>query len=449
MAGTPPGPNGEPLFGDSRRYARDPFGFISALEETYGDVSRFDMGPLDTYVLCAPEAIERVLVSEADEYRKPDFQGDALGDLLGDGLLLSEGDTWERQRDLATPAFSMRRLGGMADRITDHAEARVEPWADGATVDAEDEMTRVTLDVILDLMMGVRLSEERVRTVQEQLEPLGARFEPDPIRFAAPEWAPMPGDAEFERAVDELDDVLDEIIAARQGTTGDDEDGPMDFLSVLLRARDRGEQSADQLRDEMMTMLLAGHDTTALTLTYTWFLLSEHPAAERRVHEEVDAVLDGDRPGWEHVQQFDYVERVIQEAMRLYPPVYTIFREPTVDVELAGYEIDAGTTLMLPQWGVHRSERFWEDPEAFDPDRWLPERVNERPRFAYFPFGGGLRHCIGKHLAMLEAQLIVATVASEYRLEYTGETPLDLLPSLTVHPRQTMSMRVTERSENS
>ncbi|WP_121821613.1 cytochrome P450 [Halostella salina] len=448
MAGTPPGPNGEPLFGDSRRYARDPFGFISALEETYGDVSRFDMGPLDTYVLCAPEAIERVLVSEADKYRKPDFQGDALGDLLGDGLLLSEGDTWERQRDLAQPAFSMRRLSGMADRVTDHAEARIEPWADGATVDAEDEMTRVTLDVILDLMMGVRLSEERVRTVQEQLEPLGARFEPDPIRFAAPEWAPMPGDAEFERAVDALDDVLDEIIATRQGTTGD-EDGPMDFLSVLLRARDRGEQSADQLRDEMMTMLLAGHDTTALTLTYTWFLLSEHPEAERRVHEEVDTVLDGDRPGWEHVQQFDHVERVIQEAMRLYPPVYTIFREPTVDVELAGYEIDAGTTLMLPQWGVHRSERFWDDPEAFDPDRWLPERSRDRPRFAYFPFGGGPRHCIGKHLAMLEAQLIVATVASEYRLEYVGETPLDLLPSLTAHPRQTMSMQVTERSENS
>ncbi|WP_135822519.1 cytochrome P450 [Halostella litorea] len=448
MADTPPGPKGEPLFGDSRRYARDPFSFIAALEGTYGDVSRFNMGPLDTYVLCAPEAIERVLVSEADEFRKPDFQGDALGDLLGDGLLLSEGDTWERQRDLAQPAFSMRRLAGMAGRVTDHAEARIEPWQPGETVDVETEMTRVTLDVILDLMMGVQLPDDRVRTIQEQLEPLGARFEPDPIRFAAPEWAPMPGDAEFERAVATLDDVLDEIIAARAGTTGD-EDGPMDFLSVLLRARDRGEQSPDQLRDEMMTMLLAGHDTTALTLTYTWYLLSEHPEIERRVHEEVDTVLDGERPGGEHVQALDYVERVIQEAMRLYPPVYTIFREPTVDVELAGYGIDAGTTLMLPQWGVHRSERFWDDPETFDPDRWLPERASERPRFAYFPFGGGPRHCIGKHLAMLEAQLIVATVASEYRLEYVGETPLELHPSLTVHPRQTMEMRVTERSENS
>jgi cytochrome P450 len=447
MAGTPPGPKGEPLFGDSRRYARDPFAFISALEEAYGDVSRFEMGPLDTYVLCAPAAIERVLVSEAQNYRKPDFQGDAIGDLLGDGLLLSEGDTWRRQRELARPAFSMDRLSGMADRVTEHAERQIEPWDDRGTVDAEEEMTRVTLDVILDLMMGVQLPEQRVRTIQDQLEPLGARFEPDPVRFAAPGWAPMPGDAKFGRAVDALEGVLDEIVAAREGTTG--EEGPMDFLSVLLRARDRGEQSAEQLRDELMTMLLAGHDTTALTLTYTWFLLSEHPTVERRVHEEVDEVLDGDRPGWEHVRQFDYVERTISEAMRLYPPVYTIFREPTVDVELAGYEVDAGTTLMLPQWGVHRSERFWDDPEAFDPDRWLPERADGRPRFAYFPFGGGPRHCIGKHLAMLEAQLIVATVASEYRLEYLGETPLELLPSLTAHPRQTMSMRVHERAESS
>jgi cytochrome P450 len=446
MSETPPGPKGEPLFGDSRRYSRNPFRFIESLEEAYGDVSRFDMGPMDTYVLCSPAAIERVLVSDADQFRKPDFQGDALGDLLGEGLLLSEDETWERQRNLAQPAFSMARLAGMADRITDHAAARVDSWLVGETIDAEVAMTRVTLDVILDLMMGVQLPDERVRTIQEQLEPLGARFEPDPIRFAAPEWAPMLGDAEFERAVSALDDVLDEIIAAREGTTGG-EDGPMDFLSVLMRARDEGKQSPDQLRDEMMTMLLAGHDTTALTLTYTWFLLSEHLEAERRVHEEIDAVVGDDRPGMEHVREFEYVEWVIQEAMRLYPPVYTIFREPTEDVTLAGYDVDAGTSLMLPQWGMHRSERFWDDPDAFDPERWRPERASERPRFAYFPFGGGPRHCIGKHLAMLEAQLIVATVAREYRLDFTGETPLELLPSLTVHPKQTMTMRVEERSQ--
>jgi cytochrome P450 len=447
MADTPPGPKGEPLFGDSRRYARDPFGFISALEEAYGDVSRFDMGPMDTYVVCAPETVERVLVSDSDRFSKPEFQGDALGDLLGEGLLLSEGETWEHQRDLAQPAFSMRRLSGMAGRITDHAEERVAGWSAGDVIDVEDAMTRVTLDVILDLMMGVQLPEDRVRTIQAQLEPLGRRFEPDPIRFAAPEWAPMPGDAEYEQALSKLEEVIDGIIDSREGTVGG-EDGPTDFLSILLRARDQGEQPPDRLRDEMMTMLLAGHDTTALTLTYTWFLLSEHPEAERRVHEEIDAVVGDDRPGAEHVAEFEYVEWAIKEAMRLYPPVYTIFREPTEDVTLAGYDVEAGTSVMLPQWGLHRSERFWDDPETFDPERWRPERATERPRFAYFPFGGGPRHCIGKHLAMLEAQIILATVAGEYRLEFTGETPLSLLPSLTVHPEQEMTMRVAERSEN-
>ncbi|MBX0285028.1 cytochrome P450 [Halomicroarcula sp. F28] len=445
MAETPPGPKGEPLFGSSRTYASDPFRFISALEDAYGDVAYFDMGPMETVMLSDPTAIERVLVSEADRFRKPDFQGDALGDLLGDGLLLSEGDTWEQQRQLANPAFSMRRLAGMADRITDHAEDRLADWGEGDVVNVERAMTRTTLDVILDLMMGVQLSEERVETIEQQLLPLGQRFEPDPLRFAAPEWMPMPDDAEFDAAVETLDGILDDIIAVREKTAGSGDDGPMDFLSVLIRARDDGVESPEQLRDEMMTMLLAGHDTTALTLTYTWFLLSEHPEVERRVHEEIDEVVGDDRPGMEHVRELEYLEWVIQEAMRLYPPVYVMFREPTEDVTLSDYRIDSGQTLMLPQWGVHRSERFYDDPDTFDPERWRPERAKERPRFAYFPFGGGPRHCIGKHLAMLEAQLIVATTAKQYELDFLGETPLELMPSLTAHPRQEMSFRVGER----
>ena len=445
MAETPPGPKGEPLFGSSRTYANDPFRFISALESAYGDVAYFDMGPMDTVMLCDPTAIERVLVSESDRFRKPDFQGDALGDLLGDGLLLSEGETWEQQRKLANPAFSMGRLMGLADRITGHAEDRLADWADGDVVNVERVMTRTTLDVILDLMMGVELSEARVETIEEQLMPLGQRFEPDPLRFAAPEWMPMPDDAEFDAAVETLDGMLDDIIAVRERTAGSGDDGPMDFLSVLIRARDDGVESPEQLRDEMMTMLLAGHDTTALTLTYTWFLLSEHPEIERKVHAEIDEVVGDERPSMDHVRDLEYLEWVIQEAMRLYPPVYTMFREPTEDVELSGYAMEAGTTLMIPQWGVHRSERFYEDPETFDPERWKPERAKERPRFAYFPFGGGPRHCIGKHLAMLEAQLIVATTAQRYELEFLGETPLELMPSLTAHPRQEMSMRVRER----
>jgi cytochrome P450 len=270
------------------------------------------------------------------------------------------------------------------------------------------------------------------------------RLRPEPVRFALPGWVPLPGDAEFDAALRELEAVVDDIVAMRRDDvgSGDDPDAPMDLLSILLRARERGEQTDEQLRDELVTMLLAGHDTTALTLTYAWYLLSEHPDAERRLHEEVDAVLDGDRPGMAHVRELEYTERAIQEAMRLYPPVYTILRTPTRRFEVDGYTVPPGSTVMLPQWAVHRSPRHWDDPEAFDPDRWTPERSRERHRFAYFPFGGGPRHCIGKHLAILEAQLIVATVASRYRLAYVGESPPDrlTLPDRCAHTRHRLSL---------
>jgi cytochrome P450 len=338
----------------------------------------------------------------------------------------------------------MDRLSGMADRIGGHADEMVDGWADGAVVDVEAEMTRVTLSVILDLMMGVRLEDATIETIREQMVPLGRRFEPDPLRFAMPEWVPAPDDDEYEAAVATLDDVLDDVVDARRGTEGAGADGPMDFLSVLLRAQDRGGQSASQLRDEMMTMLLAGHDTTALTLTYSLYLLAEHPEVAARVQAEVDDVVGEGSPGMAEVRGLELVEWTVQEAMRLYPPVFTLFRAPTEPVELCGYDVPDDVAVMLPQYAVHRSERYWDDPNAFDPERFAPDRREDRPRFAYFPFGGGPRHCIGKHLATLEAQVILARVLQSHDVTYEGDG-LELLPSLTAHPKDGMPMRVTER----
>ncbi len=445
MGSKPPGPSGEPLFGSSRRYATDPFRFLSACEGAYGGVVQFDLGPMDTYLLTDPEHVERVLVSEADRFVKPTFQGDALGDLLGKGLLLSEGQTWREQRRLATPAFQMDRLTDFADDIVAHNESLLADWSDGAVVDVEQAMTRVTLAVITDLMLGTDLSDERIQTIREALEPLGARFEPDPVRFAAPAWLPMPGDSEYDTAVETMESVIADIVAERRGSEGDPEtdEGPDDLLSILLRARERGEQTDEQIRDEVMTMLLAGHDTTALTLTYTWYLLSEHPTIEKRLSEELDEQLGGEPPTMADVPELDLVGRVVDEAMRLYPPVYAMFREPVEPVPFDDYTVPEDATIMLSQWAMHRSERFWDDPEQFDPDRWAGD--DDRPRFAYFPFGGGPRHCIGKHLAKLEAKLIVARTAQQYRLEYTREGEPELWPTLTMHPRNGMPMRVHER----
>ncbi|MFW5911359.1 MAG: cytochrome P450 [Halolamina sp.] len=444
MGTSPPGPKGEPLFGSSRRYAEDPFRFLSACEAAYDGVVQFDLGPMDTYLVTEPEYVERVLVSEADRFTKPAFQGDALGDLLGKGLLLSEGQTWREQRRLATPAFRIDRLTGFADDIVGHNEALLAEWNDGEVVDVEQAMTRVTLAVITDLMLGTELSDERVRTIREALEPLGARFEPDPVRFAAPAWLPMPGDSEYDAAVETMESVIADIVAERRGSEGDPEtdEGPDDLLSILLRARGRGEQTDEQIRDEVMTMLLAGHDTTALTLTYSWYLLSEHPTVEARLHEELDERLGDEPPSMADVQSLDLVERIVDEAMRLYPPVYAMFRDPTEAITFGRYTVPEDATIMLSQWAMHRSERFWDDPDQFDPDRWVDD---DHPHFAYFPFGGGPRHCIGKHLAKLEAKLILARTAQQYELAYTRDGEPELWPTLTMHPRDGMPMRLHER----
>ena len=444
----PPGPRGEPLFGNSRQYAKDPFGFLTACEAAYGDVARVDLGPMETYVLTDPHEIERVLVSDHEKFRKPEFQDDALGRLLGDGLLLSEGETWRSQRDLANPSFDMSRLSGIAETMTRHATEAVEGWEVGERIDLEAEMARLTVRIIADAMLGIDLSEERVRTIQETLEPLGARFEPDPIRFVTPDWLPTRGNRAYEDAVGRLEDVVADIVAERRGTEGhrDDDDPPMDLLSALLRAQNRGEQTDEQIRDEVMTMLLAGHDTTALTLTYACYLLSEHPEAEARVHAELDDTLDAP-PAFADTRQLTYLDRVLQETMRLYPPVYVIFREPTVDVKLGGYRVPAGAAVMCPQWAVHRSPRWWSDPEAFDPGRWERGRGSDRPRFAHFPFGGGPRACIGRQFSLLEAKLILAVVGREFSLQYDRDRPFDLRGSLTMHPENGMPMRVERREK--
>ncbi len=449
MSTTPPGPNGIPVLGNGRKFASDPFQFMTACEDAYGDVVRLDLGPRQTYMLTNPRDVERLLVSEWAKFRKPDLDS-AMDDLLGDGLLLSDRDTWEGQRELANPAFHASRVAGLDDVMVDHATDAVDDWTAGGQVDIHLQMARLTVRIIVSAMFGSDIDAATVRRVQENLEPVGQRFEPSPVRAIIPDWAPTAENRQFDAAVAELESVLDDILADRRGTAADpshpdpagDATGqelPMDLLSILLRARDRGEQTDRQLRDELMTILLAGHDTTALTLTYTYYLLSKHPEVRDRVHAEIDAI-DG-TPTAADAQQLDYLDNVLSEAMRLYPPVYTLFREPKTDVRIAGYRIPSGSVILLPQWAIHRSSRWYDDPEQFDPDRWSAERRRSRPRFSYFPFGAGPRHCIGKQLSLLEAKLIVATVGSQYELDYEGPE-MDLRGSITMHPDHPMPMRV-------
>ena len=445
MSTQPPGPQDLPVLGNTHRYSRDPFTFIETLTRSYNGLSTFTLGSERTYLVTDPTDVERVLVSEASRFRKAQtMRTGSIDDLLGDGLLMSGGEFWQRQRQRAQPAFAPGRVANFGGTISGYAEAMLDGWDEGDVVAIDPAMARITVKVIVSVMFGTELDDPTTETVQNNLEPLGKMFEPKAAQFLLPEWVPTRERIEFERAVDNLEGVLDSLVRQRRGT----EDGEMDLLSILLRAQGEVDEVTDELvRDELMTMLLAGHDTTALSLTYTWYLLAQHPEIERRVHDEIDDVLGGEPPTADDVRDLDLTERVIQEAMRLYPPVYTIFREPSEDVRLGGYEVPEGSLVMLPQWGVHRDPRWYDDPETFDPDRWTNDRVSDRPNYAYFPFGGGPRHCIGKHLSMLEAQMILATVAQNYRLRLAPEqsADLDFAPSLTMHPSEPIRMEVQRR----
>jgi cytochrome P450 len=445
MSTQPPGPNGVPVFGNALHYARDPFRFMEACGRAYGDVVSLALGPREAYMLTNPEDVERVLVHEADRYEKADFGNAAVDDLLGNGLLLSEGSFWRQQRQLMTPAFKMDRIAAFAETMTDYAESMVAGWTPGDVVDVETELQRATVKIIVDAMFDVQLGDDRVEDLAAALEPVGARFEPNPMRRFIPDWAPTEENRAFQDGVDTIESVLDDIMDQRTAR-GDVEDGD-DLLAILLRARDDPEYDLDdgQVRDELVTMLLAGHDTTALALTYTFYLLAENPEERARVEAEIDETVGDGRPTMGDVPALDRTERALEESMRLYPPAYSLYRQPTDPVTFQGYDVDTGSILFLPQWVVHRDPRWWDDPEAFDPDRFTDDRASDRPGFAYFPFGGGPRHCIGKRFSMLEAQLILGTVLRDYRLENARDRSLDLRGTITMHPEGGMPMRVVER----
>ena len=438
----PPGPKGAPIVGVLPRYARDPFGFLTAVRRSYGDVAAFDLGPIRTHLLTSPETVERVLVTDEDAFSKPRFQTNALEELLGEGLLLSEGQQWRERRDLAGPAFAPDRIARLAPVMADRASAMVDRWDHGEVRDLEWEFTRATLEIIVETMFGVELSVGTAKLVGHLLEPVGARFEPDPRRALVPDWLATPEGRRFDRSVRRLETVVDDLIAAR--TRRGIDDGDEDLLAGLLRAQAVGAIDEKGIRDELLTMLLAGHDTTALTLTYTFALLSDHGDVETRVHAEVDDVLEGELPTAVDVRQLVELRNVVRESLRLYPPVYAMFRAVDRSVELAGYEIPAGSFVLLSQWATHRDPRYFDEPETFDPDRWS---APTHPTYAYFPFGAGPRSCIGKGFATLEAAILASVVAGQFRLRRVDDGPIELRGSLTAHPRDGMEMRLERRPD--
>jgi cytochrome P450 len=441
----PPGPPAR-FFGLAAypAFTGDRIGALARLAHDYGDVVFFKVGPQRMALLNHPDYVEDVLVTRARLFKK----GRALERakrLLGEGLLTSEGEAHLRQRRLVQPSFHKPRVAGYADTMVAHAIRMADRWRDGEDLDIAAHMNQLTLTIVGDTLFGTDV-ESDATSVREALSDVFDLF-PLTMSPLAPilERLPLPIVRRYERAQATLDRLIYRIIDERRQNPSD----RGDLLSMLLLARDEEENGAHltntQVRDEAMTLFLAGHETTSNALTWTWHLLSQHPDVERRLHQEIDTVLGDRSAGADDTSSLIYTRMVLAESMRLYPPAWGIGRRAIEDVEIGGYTIPRGTVVIFSQYLLHNDPRFFPAPERFDPDRWLPERQHRRPKFAYFPFGGGNRVCIGESFAWMEGILLLATLARRWRLERLETAPVPMKAVITLRPGRPIRMRAHKR----
>jgi cytochrome P450 len=434
---TAPGPRGHPLWGNLPDVRRDPIGLFTRSFREYGDVVRLRFGTLIGHLVASPSGVQHVLAENNKNYGKRTRGFAVLRYVLGDGLLTSEGELWKRQRRLAQPAFHRQRIAGFAAAMVRAASdcAGALEQRRGSEVDIHQEMMRVTLRIVGETLLGHDPSGDAdkvgpsVSYLLKSANQRASRF------ILLPPVLPTASDRRVRQATALLDEVVLRIIAERRRRPGDD------LISMLLQSRDAetGEAMSDrQLRDEAMTIFLAGHETTANALTFSFLLLSRHPDAFRDLREELARVLGGRSPTFDDLPRLVFTRMVVQEALRLYPPAWIISRSATGPDEIAGYAIPARSIVFLCPYLVHRHPRFWKDAEEFRPRRF----ETEPPKGAYFPFGAGPRQCIGNGFATIEAELVLATLAQRLSFELPHGRAVELDPQITLRPRGGLPMRV-------
>lgn len=455
---------GEPPFLAMPRRADGPMGFqqfLRAIREnvlaTYkpenfsADILAGRVLWRPTFVINEPYAIRHVLLDNATNYTKSEVSRRILEPALGRGLLTSEGEIWRRHRHIMAPAFDPRSISGYAPTMTELTEALIAKWdtlGPPREVDVAAAMMQLTLHIISRAMFSsdcddiVSVLENAVTKYQINVRPRLV----DLLHF--PQWladliTPLPSRGIF----DEFDRKVDRLLTER-GRKRDSE--PKDLLARLMLARDAetgSEMTAKEVRDQVVTIFVAGHETTSQALSWTWYLLSQHPAAEGKLHQELADVLGGRTPGYEDLNQLSYTRMVIEELMRLYPPVHTISRQAVAADEVLGKRLPPGADVLIVPWLLHRKPQLWESPGQFDPERFSPKRAATRPRFAYMPFGGGPRICIGAAFAMAEATLIIATIAQRYRLLLKPDFPVEPQGLITLRPRHGLRMLLQSREQ--
>jgi cytochrome P450 len=446
MPGTlvPHGPKGHWLGGHLPDFRHDRLTFFTRCAREFGDMVALRLAYRRLFLVSHPSLIEEVLVTQGKHFHKH-FALRLNPLLLGNGLLTSEGDFWLRQRRLVQPAFLRPRLITYSQLMVDVTCKLLDSWKPGDARDILVEMMRLTLDIAA----GTLFSSEATQEAQSVAQALQVLQEDFLQRFNSlllvPLWLPTPGNLKLKRSVERLDQVVYRFIAQRRQSKED----KGDLLSILLQARaeDDGTHMTDrQVRDEAMTLFLAGHETTGLALSWSWYLLATHPQAQAKLVEEVNRVCGKRMPTMEDVAQLKFTEHVVLEAMRLYPPAYVIGREAVVDCQIGPWHVPRGMTLLMSQWVVQRDPRFFPEPETFRPERWSEDSLRQLPKFAYFPFGGGPRQCIGNTFAMIEMILVLACIAQ--RFYFTLQPGQAVLPwaTFTLRPHPGIPAVIRERT---
>jgi cytochrome P450 len=468
----PPGPTYKMPGKLIRLFIRDPIKTLSTISREYGDISYFKLGPKQhVYLINNPDYIEKVLIYDHRNFKKGKRLQIAKN-ILGEGLVTSEGDFHNRQRRLIQPIFHPRQITTYANIMIDYAIRFRDRWKNEGTVDISQEMMELTLGIICKSVLNYDVESEAkqvgkalttTRNYSRRLQsPIGHVLDKIPI---------LPAPRGARKAKKELDSLVYGLISDRRHQQKSDNKGYNDLLSRLLEAQDsnlaspasldsarssaNGKMSDKQVRDEVMTIFIAGHETTANALTWTFYLLSQYPKVEKKLHDEIDSILGStDRsdgyavtkiPTSEDVPKLQYTEKVLRESMRLYPPVWTMGRYVENDYHLGEYTIPAGSSILMSQYVMHHDPRYYEKPEQFNPDRWTAKFKTDLPRFSYFPFGGGIRGCIGEPFAWMEGILIIAIIAQKWTMRLVSGQSIKLDPVITLRPKYGMKMKLVQR----
>ncbi|RWO41326.1 MAG: cytochrome P450 [Mesorhizobium sp.] len=440
----PPGPKGLPFLGNLVAFGKDELGFFTETARRYGDLVWLNLAGWPALLVSDMEAIETILVKDHGNYIKNRLAWRHVKALFGNGLLTNEGESWRRQRRLAAPAFAGQQLLAYGTAMVSLTHQMLDRWTNDQVLNIQPEMMELTLRIAAKTLFDSKVEWDIAdidHAANDLVTEMESRFK-RPILI--PDGVPLPGHLRYRRAIRTLERLVSSIIAERRASDSERRD---DVLSRLMGARDEmGKPISDALlRDEAITLLVAGHDTTALALSWTWFLLGQHPEVQARMAAEIAYVL-GDRPATTHdLHRLKYTESVVMESMRIYPPAWTIGRESVGSFKLGGYTFPAGVTIFISPWVLHRDPRYFAQPETFRPERWIGNLAHELPRFAYMPFGGGPRICIGQRFAMMEAVLILTTMAQRFSAEWQSDHQVTPFPSINLRPKGGVWLKVKDR----